>query len=107
MRWGGVGSREASWSAVAERSEATALTGSIEANRVEVKPEARPADKSGVKPPQSETLARSSETQGLLGVGEFFVAAVVAAGVDEFLGGGEIGGGGFPRILLPTGLTDH
>lgn len=25
----------------------------------------------------------------LLGVGEFFVAAVVAAGVDEFLGGGE------------------
>ncbi len=36
---------------------------------------------------------------GFLGVGEFFVAAVVAAIVDEFLGGGEIGGGGIPRIL--------
>ena len=28
---------------------------------------------------------------GMFGVGEFFVAAVVAAGVDQFLGGGEIG----------------
>ena len=48
---------------------------------------------------------------GLLSVGEFLVAAVVAAGVDEFLGGGKIGGGRFPRILLPTvhwrRITDH
>ena len=35
----------------------------------------------------------------MLGVGEFLVAAVVAAGVDEFRGGGEVGGGGGPRIL--------
>ncbi len=32
-----------------------------------------------------------------LGVGEFFVAAVVAAVVDEFLGGDEIVLGRFPR----------
>src|SRR4051812_19060950 len=34
-----------------------------------------------------------------LGIGEFFVAAVVAAGVDELLGFGEIGGGRLPRIF--------
>jgi hypothetical protein len=33
------------------------------------------------------------------GVGEFFVAAVVAAFVDEFLGGGEVSGGGVPGIV--------
>ena len=33
------------------------------------------------------------------GVREFLVTAVVAAVVDEFLGGSEIGGGRFPRIL--------
>jgi hypothetical protein len=36
---------------------------------------------------------------GAFGIGEFFVAAVVAAGVDEGFGGGEVGGGGFPGIL--------
>lgn len=34
----------------------------------------------------------------LLGVGEFFVAAVVAAIVDEFLGGGDVVLRGFPRV---------
>jgi hypothetical protein len=33
-----------------------------------------------------------------LGVSEFFVAAVIAAGVDEFLGSGEIILRGFPRV---------
>jgi hypothetical protein len=37
---------------------------------------------------------------GALGVGEFFVAVVVAAVVDEFLGGGEVGLRGFPRVRL-------
>jgi hypothetical protein len=36
---------------------------------------------------------------GCFGVGEIFVAAVVAAIVDEFLGGGKVGSGGIPRIL--------
>lgn len=42
----------------------------------------------------------------LLGVGEFFVAAVVAAIVDEFLGGGEIGlqGSGFLCQLRRSGI---
>jgi hypothetical protein len=35
---------------------------------------------------------------GLLGVGKFLVAAVVAAIVDDFLGGGEIVLGRFPRV---------
>ena len=48
---------------------------------------------------------RSPEAQlqtedGALGIGEFFVAAVVSTLVDEFLGGGEIGGGRFPWILF-------
>ncbi len=43
-------------------------------------------------------LGTTLRQEGCLGIGEFFVAAVVAAGVDERLGGGEVGGGGFPRI---------
>jgi len=35
---------------------------------------------------------------GALGVGEFFVAAVIAAVVDEFLGGGQVVLRGFPRV---------
>jgi hypothetical protein len=36
----------------------------------------------------------------LLGIGEFIIPTVVAAGVAELLGGGEIGVGRFPRIKL-------
>jgi hypothetical protein len=34
------------------------------------------------------------------GVGEFFVASVVAAIVDQLLGGSQVGFGRFPRIWL-------
>jgi hypothetical protein len=40
---------------------------------------------------------------GAVGIGEFFIAAVVAVprcGIDEFLGGGEGGLRGFPRVRL-------
>jgi hypothetical protein len=39
---------------------------------------------------------------GVLGVGEFFVAAMVAAVVDEFLGRGEVLLWRLPRVLSHT-----
>jgi len=45
-------------------------------------------------------LSRQFE-DGALGVGEFFVAAVVATVIDECLGGGEVVLRGFPRVRLP------
>src|SRR5262249_44543080 len=55
---------------------------------------------SGKELPRSKAPAHGSTTQCFSGVGEFLIAAVVAARLDELLGGGEIGGGRFPRILL-------
>jgi len=51
----------------------------------------------------SHRLLRRAKDRAL-GVGEFLVAAVVAASVDELLGGGEISLRRLPRILL---LTEH
>src|ERR1039458_5372755 len=45
-------------------------------------------------------LLRSED--GALGIGEFFVAAMVAAVVDEFLGSGEIVLRRFPRVRFLT-----
>src|SRR5687768_11581327 len=47
---------------------------------------------------RSPNRKRLLTQDGLLSVGEFFVAAVVAAVADEFLGGGEIVMRGFPRV---------
>ena len=45
---------------------------------------------------QTRHLFRSED--GGFGVGEFIVAAMVAAFVDQLLSGGEVGVGGVPRI---------
>ena len=50
--------------------------------------------------PEGVVCRRLQTKDGAFGVGEFLVAAVVAAGVDEFLGGGEIVLGRLPRILF-------
>src|SRR5262245_56073851 len=49
---------------------------------------------------------RLSENR-LLGVGEFFVAAVVAASVDQLFGGSQICFRRLPRILHPSALIPH
>lgn len=50
-----------------------------------------------IKQLQIQTLSGRPQ-DGAFGVGEFFVSAVVAAVVDEFLGGGEVGLRGFQRV---------
>ena len=42
-------------------------------------------------------MGRSAEDHGF-GVGELLGRTVIATGVDELLGIGEVGGGGVPRI---------
>ena len=57
-----------------------------------------------VTPKSSGETGRLWVEDGGFGVGEFLVAAVVAAVFDELFGSGKIGGRRIPRILLISDL---